>query len=468
MPIFLQIMSERWRIAGIAFSFLLVWAVLLALAPGCLTVGTECSSNVYRSLGPLLGYNSTGHLRDGYNLDVVYTVHPIGYSLFLYALGAYEGIRPFLPAIVLQGAFLLISGLLVFSITKENWKPAAILAFALTIFNPNLIFVFLQPKEDGLFVLLVTCAMFAAFVYKRRPSWTAAIACGVAMGVATNVRPATYYLIFVIPILTIAIEFFADRAKNYSGAFIKGCAGAAVGFLLIFPWLSHVNSAGPDEGYGLTDHSLKLMWASDLRAMLEDTKVRSLGAKDAILGRYDDASRKALLYSFGRERTERLSDTVAGWSELGTREQIKLRYDDMFSQLKGYSVKTYVVATLPNLRFLFLSGGEGEFFRAFGLHENLPRWMAENPRPYLLVKVGFIGFSLALKVFALLGIWYLIRRRNYDVLVMFLGVILYFFLVHMYHGSPRYRAPIEPIFAIMAACGMIGLKDWVNRTIRRI
>ncbi|MDA1100164.1 MAG: hypothetical protein O2967_14395 [Proteobacteria bacterium] len=465
MPMLLQILSERWKIAGITFLFLLLWALLLNFATDCFVVGTECSSNVHRSLSPILGYISTGQLRDGSNLDVVYTVHPVGYGMFLYAIDAYEGMRPFFPAIVLQGIFLFVSGLMVFSITKENWGPAAILAFALTIFNPNLIFVFFQPKEDGLFAFLVTCAMFAAFAYRRRPTWTSAIACGIAIGVATNVRPATYYLIFILPVLTVSVEFFADRTKNYFNAFIKGCAGTAIGFLLIFPWLSHVNSTG--EGYGLTDHSLKLAWASDFRAMLEDTRVRSPNARDALLGSYDDASRKTLLTSFGPERAKLLSDTVAGWSDLGIREKNKLRYDDMMTQLKDYSVQTYLIAALPNLRFLLFSGGEGEFFKAFGIHEVLPLWMEKNPRLYMLVKVGFIGFSLILKMFALLGIWYLIRRGHYDVLVLFFGVILYFFLVHMYHGSPRYRAPIEPIFAIMAACGMINVKDWIGRTMQR-
>jgi hypothetical protein len=103
------------------------------------------------------------------------------------------------------------------------------------------------------------------------------------------------------------------------------------------------------------------------------------------------------------------------------------------------------------------SGGEGEFSKALGLYANLDERRAKNSSEFLLIKMVFIGFSLILKRLALLGFWYLIKEKRYDVMLMLGGIVLYFVLVHVYHGSPRYRVPIEPIFAILGACGLLQL-----------
>jgi hypothetical protein len=81
---------------------------------------------------------------------------------------------------------------------------------------------------------------------------------GATLGVATHVRPLSYYLIFVMPVLFILFDRFAARSAVLRNDDLKGVTASLIGFGVIFPWLAHVNSAG--EGNGLTDHSLKIAW----------------------------------------------------------------------------------------------------------------------------------------------------------------------------------------------------------------
>lgn len=122
--------------------------------------------------------------------------------------------------------------------------------------------------------------------------------------------------------------------------------------------------------------------------------------------------------------------------------------------MDDFQLRTYIVAALPNMRFTFVSGGEGEFFHSFGLHKSLSTWRNDNPVVFLGIKTYFIGISLTLEALALVGPVYLTLSRRYDLLFFFSGAILYFMVLHIYHGSPRYRIPIEPVFIIMAICGL--------------
>jgi hypothetical protein len=453
---------HSWRsIAVVAAVYIAVWGVILTFGGDCFVLGNDCSGNAARSLDPVYGYVENGTLSLPGAPEESYTLHPIGYAALLYLTGAYEGDLPFLIPVLIQVALLFFAGLITYSIAQAFWPRVALLGFLLVIFNPNTVFVTIQAKEDSLFAFFIAASLYSVFSFIKQPGWFHALALGFFLGIATNVRPSSYYLIFVIPLLFLTFDLIADRKPMLKQGFLKGTAATILGLGLIFPWLSHVNNSG--DGFGLTDHYLKVAWASDFRAMLEDTRQKNLSVTEAVFGKYDDSSRKKLLNDFYVEREKYLVEHVPDWSALSIRVKRRLKYQDMLEQLKGYSVSSYVISVLPNLRFLLLSGGEGEFFKAFGLFKILPEWRVDHPSLYLMIKVTFIGFSLMLKAGALIGMWSLFRSGRHDILIMFSGIILYFVMVHIYHGSPRYRVPIEPIFALLAACGFLDIKDRLQK-----
>jgi len=464
----LQRLRDGWRgILVIALLYLVLWAVILPAASDCFVYDSanHCSTNAGRTLQPLLEYLRADPGFETRTTDQIHTIYPIGYSVVLFATGGHEGAQQFLPAVLFQVLLLLLSGFLVYAIAVEFFPGLAALAFGLCIFNPNSLFVAVQPREDTIFTFLVVLAMVAAFSFIRRPGWGAAILCGVALGLSANFRPAGEYLIYMIPLMLALFGAFSGLPGAAVNGLKKGLLGAFLGWLLMVPWMAHLHSTG--EEFGLTDSHGKHSWASDFRAQLADIEERRIGLKAALFQRYDDSKRKRLLNTFNVEREQILANSVPDWGKLSERARYKLRLEDMMTQLSHFRLQTYFLAALPNWRALLISGGEGEYFKAIGLHPRLSEIRDNQPLFFFGSKAIFIGFSLTLKVLALFGSWHLIRRRRFDILTMFSGVILYFTLLHIYHGSPRYRVPIEPVFSILAVYGLNLFVDTFGRNSRR-
>jgi len=463
-----QRVGDGWKgILAITLLYLVLWAAILPAASDCFVYASDnhCSTNAGRSLQPLHNYLRSGTGLQTSDTDQIHTIYPIGYSIVLFATGGHEGAQQFLPVILFQALLLLLSGFIVYAIAVEFFPGLAVLAFGLSIFNPNSLFVAVQPREDTIFAFLIVLAMVAAFSFIRRPGWGAAILCGIALGLSANFRPAGQYLIYVIPLMLALFGAFSGLPGAAINGLKKGLLGALLGWLLIVPWMSHLHSAGED--FGLTDSHGKHSWASDFRAQLADIEERGIGFREALFQRYDDSNRKRLLFTFSVERAQILANSVPGWGRLSERAKYKLKLEDMLAQLSHFRLQTYFIAALPNWRALFISGGEGEYFKAIGLHPRLNEIRDNQPLFFFGSKAVFIGFSLTLKVLALFGIWHLIRRRRFDVITMFSGVVLFFTLVHIYHGSPRYRVPIEPIFTILAVYGLNLFADTFDRISKR-
>ncbi len=203
-------LRNGWKaILAISLIYVLMWAVLLPAITDCFVLVNHCSTHVMRSLEPLLGYLSTGNIVHTGDPGQIYTYNPIGYAIVLFALGSYEGERQFLSVILVHAVLMLTIGLLVYAIVAEFFPRMATLAFALTVFNPNALFVAVQPKEDFFFAFFVALAMTAAFAFVRRPGWSAALVCGAAVGLSANFRPTGHYLIYVIPLMLAAFGAFS-------------------------------------------------------------------------------------------------------------------------------------------------------------------------------------------------------------------------------------------------------------------
>jgi hypothetical protein len=446
------IWEGRFGILLVLAVYIVVWAVIFPFISDCVIFETECSTNAQRSLWPLFGYLETGRfagLADG----STYTYNPPGYAVILWLLNVQpDSARPFASIIPIQAALYFAIGLGVYAIVKDVWGRFATTALVITVFNPNAMFVVTQPREDTFFSFFIAAAIAAIFGFCRSADWRSVAICGIALGISANFRPTGHYLIYVLPILLPMIALVMKRRSDALSFLRKGLVGAFLGWILVLPWMLHLNSAG--ESFSLTNYMGKFNWANDFRARLADTENQNMTWKRAIFGKHDDRSRKIELNSFIRRIDPELSLSIPGWAEMTEDQRYEHRFKKAITYLDDFQPRTYVVAALPNLRFTFASGGEGEFFKSFGIHKSLSEWRNDNPVVFASLKIYFIGFSLALKALALLGMVYLILSRRYDLLLFFSGAILYFMFMHIYHGSPRYRLPIEPIFIILAICGL--------------
>ncbi len=451
MWMFSRIKESRGAILIVLTIYVVLWIVIFPMISDCFIFGTDCSSNAGRSLYPLFGFLETGQfgmLSGG----ITYTYNPPGYAAVLWLLGVQPGMaHPFASVIPVQAALLFAIGLMVFAVVKEVWGRFAVTALVIAVFNPNALFVVAQPREDTFFAFFIAVAIAATVAFHRSAGWRAAAICGIALGLSANFRPTGHYLIYVLPVLFLVFALVTGRRDVAFAYLKKGAVGALLGWLLILPWMSHLYNAG--ESFSLTNFKGKFYWASDFRAMLADTENREMTWKDAIIGVQDDRSRKTELNTFLQRIDPGLSASNAGWADMTENQRYKYRFKEIMTYLDDFQARTYVIAALPNWRHTFASGGEGELFKALGLHQELSEWRKQNLTVFVAIKTFFMGYSITLKLLALLGIIFLFKARQLDLLVFFVGAILYFMAVHIYHGSPRYRLPLEPIFVFLAICG---------------
>ena len=63
--------------------------------------------------------------------------------------------------------------------------------------------------------------------------------------------------------------------------------------------------------------------------------------------------------------------SIPEWAGMTENRRFEHLFRKTMTYLDDFQTRTYVVAALPNLRFTFASGGEGEFFKSLRLHESL-------------------------------------------------------------------------------------------------
>ncbi|MEC8173355.1 MAG: hypothetical protein VX090_08240, partial [Pseudomonadota bacterium] len=62
-------------------------------------------------------------------------------------------------------------------------------------------------------------------------------------------------------------------------------------------------------------------------------------------------------------------------------------------------------------------------------------------------------FVIIMRLFGLLGLVALAKRREYDMLLILTLLIIYFAMVHLFVGNSRYRIAVEPALILLAMYG---------------
>jgi 4-amino-4-deoxy-L-arabinose transferase-like glycosyltransferase len=128
---------------------------------------------------------------------------------------------------------------------------------------------------EGRFGILLVLAFYiivwaAIFDFCRSADWRTAALCGIALGISANFRPTGHYLIYVLPVLLPIIALVMKRRSVALSYFKKDVVGACLDWVLVLPWMLHLNGAG--ESFSLTNYMGKFNWMNDFRAMLADTE----------------------------------------------------------------------------------------------------------------------------------------------------------------------------------------------------
>ncbi|MDJ0949919.1 MAG: glycosyltransferase family 39 protein [Alphaproteobacteria bacterium] len=440
----------------IAISFLAVNGLLLwaADADTAMRHGADAASWLQPAQA-LLRHGAFVQLDDPSTLQ---TFRPPLYPLMLAGL-LWLGGGSFLPLVLAQVVLLFLTGWLARAITEDCLPGYGDLALALVIFNPSALGTAHLVQSDTLYAFLVTATLWMLFSFARRPGWQPALAAGVLFGLACLVRTTGQFLLYVWPLAFPILAATVGQARQWKRQLAAGLASLLVAVLLLLPWMAHNHAAG--EGFSLSTARLKSDFLWDQIAYLE---------------KYDRGVSISEAEAAGKQKREILALASPGqWQQLSERQRYEHLVDHGFETFLSYPTRTFAVSfawawaqffAIPGVSNLtnILALTEAEPFQVFVsegsrtyLEAGLAALKQAHPAATVLTALGFL-YVILLRALGLIGLGAMIVRRHWPQLLIVVGGIAYFALIHLFVANSRYRLPIEPLLVLLAIYGLDALR----------
>ena len=450
-------LNIRFRFQAILFLVFLVVNLFLFLAKtpgGELTAATDWSRYLYGARA-ILQYGAMVELERPSVLSTWNTpLYPVYLSGFMYLFGENAGLQ---AAVFAQVFLLYATGLVVRSILSTYAWPTAALAQCITLFNPNSLFTAQLVQTETLFTLFVILGVSALFRFALRPGVRPALWAGVLMGLGSLTRPV---LFFAVPLLVVLMPLAALTGSGRVGGrvFLRWVLWSLLAVLvagcLTAPWL--VRNYRATGVAAFTSNSGEYLWDN----IFEVYRAHGSFPTEELVLRKNGVIRR---HSDGVPHFERLSEMER------SRVLFKAGVGEMVSLPPSAMVKAEAISLLR----LYVSGGSGNVWRLFGLENEQFNRMLEKRgfRSYLSGLTSFLhdaapGYlalhflpillALALRVAGVVGVIRLFRHREWKALVIMIGVLLYFTAFYVFLGQSRFRVPLEPVLAMLAAVGFCG------------
>lgn len=346
--------------------------------------------------------------------------------------------------VVAQVLLVFLTGIFAFGMAKPMGSGVATVVFALTTLSPNAISQAHRLNNDTLFAFLFVAAVYLGIRYFRAPQWRFAVGSGALLGLSYLVRFEAHYVIlalpFVFPLMALLIPTRQALTKYVIGGVLA--LGAAV--LVLQPWMAEVSSKG--HGWRMSDGSNGSIF---------------LRGNVFILERYSGRSTT--------EASQRLNDKLEAYIEEHRGEAPLQQLEQSFwiRQLLSYPLATTLEAFAFSSINFFVAAGSQSLSNLVGARfersdkvfhdENRVDAMVEglrnqSPTAIALSAYGLL-FTLGARLLGLIGLYVLIRRRQWFLLATIVGFVGYFWLSHLLVGLARYRLPVEPLLFILAAIG---------------
>jgi 4-amino-4-deoxy-L-arabinose transferase-like glycosyltransferase len=390
-------------------------------------------------------------LTDPYNPSYPYTTMPPGFAFFLKAFLPICNVPHFDIVVIIQIVFLLIIGLVLRYLVERVLVGYGNIALIFVIFNPHSLAYANMVRYENLLALTVFGAFAGALLFVYKPRIWPAILCGFSLGLSCWIKPVTQYLVlmlpFVFPFLAL-VSVHKFRLFRDAGA---GVLAITVAFLIILPWLLHMQKSG--EGFRVHSHEIEQTALKDMVLFVEAEQLKLEGEQ--------------LRHSMMKEE---LSQKYSNWDELSPVQRCIIQTEYYYEYIKSNPFPMHVIvrtAVISWLRIL-VAGGTGEVHDLFGIKAT-----QSNPKDSLTFKyspesnyLAFYGlkihcesFSVVMRILGLIGIWQLIRRREYGILSVVIGLVSFVVLAHLLAGRPRYRIPYEAPLMMLSVYGVEWIKN---------
>ena len=381
-----------------------------------------------------------------------------GYFLFLAAIISIFG-ENFLPILVVQSVIDTVTcvmiGVLGYYIYPKHWGIFGLLA----AFWPNLFIHSGLILGDSLFVFLFVWFLLSFTSFLDKPTIFAAAATGLALGLATLVRPTTQFIILLTPvllplILTISKMKIREAIFNSLIIFVVSVVCVAP-FLIIngtkygsFALTSqngtHLQNWVASEVVMLRDgvgrgEAVKLLQAKNEKALLKlppsqqnNPFVRSAQQVDTALSEIVATPKHIILQSWMQGAVINLAAPA-------------LMIDKRIRQLPHISFADDTRGNLIARTWQFISGSSSIYVTAL---------IASGAGAIIISLFQFAGFFIHLRV-------------NLALAVLSALTVAYFLIINGPVGSPKYRLPIEPMLIIWFGCALLSFCQLLKKSLYR-
>lgn len=380
---------------------------------------------------------------------VPFTERVPGYIVFLAALRWLFGSSP-LPVVVVQGLIDAVTCVVIARLA-ERIRPGLFLpAGLIAALAPNLIIHANLVLSDSLCLLPYSLFLLASVRLLQEPTLRRAALAGLWLGIATLVRPLTWYFIAATPLLFAALipglipRLIPDRHRLLCAAVVPLCALAVV-----LPWLAR--NAAVAGHWALADQTgvHALYWVVPL--------AREYGAGiPADRSRAEVRERlQARLQAQGLETLP--ADPFAASAIMAATASDALKEMGVVGLARAWAVGSVInlaapalVASAPVQRM-----ERPSFYDSPGANivDKLANYLGHAPVKFLSVTVAAVtltGLARLLQLSALVC-GRLPKRET----IFLAAVAAYVLLATGPITGVKYRLPIEPIFIVLLACGLV-------------
>ena len=366
------------------------------------------------------------------------------------------------PVLVVQSFVDAVTCALIAALGALVDARVGLIAGALAALWPNMIVHSQLILGDSLFLFFAAAGLYVSAQCLLKPRIAYAAAAGIVFGLMTLVRSVGLLIPFAMVAIFLLVELW--RGHGLKRAIGYSAAALVIFAVMISPILwRNVTNFGT---WQLTSQSGThfLLWVVNYSKSIETGITFEAGSKqlqDKLAARLDEARKsKPELNDFD------YSDIAMGLAKEEVRNLPLLVIAR--SWVSGMMMNFAAPAIVVDPRIRDLNSGSFMNMAAKDTIERLVVFLSQNDPGYL----AWVIFGLAVgSVVTLLQIsgWLILSRENFLLAMIFLGWIVYFFLVTGPVISPKYRLPIEPVLIIAQAIAISTLvsRFWGDRAVHR-
>lgn len=380
-----------------------------------------------------------------------FVIWPPGWGFVLYPFLWMSGGASVLGGVLINILSLYGLSLLARRVVEEEMPGYGMWAMAIVLFNPNAIGLSQLARGDTFFAFTIGVAFVALIYYGRNNRFRTALFVGGLLGLSLMLRANSQYLVLVLPIALVSISFFSRTTRWPYRQFGHGVAASLIAALIALPWLLYMSSNG--QGMRLISYSKEHGYIADNIGAMEASRT---GLRLFEVPRIGD-----FRASYEIREEAALRERIRNWDELSVVDQDRARVNYARRYFFSYPLVEYLAPVTYSVARFFLSGGEGYLNLIFNLEGELAGPDTLGSRVSLTAtEIVAKGFAISMRILGLLGIVYLIRRRNYGLLLLILGTVSYFMATTLVSGWSRFRLPAEVPLLILATYGIAFVRRW--------